>query len=80
MKKFNYLFRVGLMIFVSPIIIFILMFFFQSNSYSEPEIKEEIIKVYDTVKIKKIEKVFDTIKVEKIKWIEKEKIDTLTVN
>ena len=50
-----------------------------SESY-EKFPKEEHIIVYDTIKVKVQEKVFDTVKVERIRWVEKVKIDTISVN
>jgi len=77
MKKFKFLYLTGLALVFGPIIIFVSMFFLQNHSFNDEVIKEEIVKVYDTIKVKKVEKVFDTIKVEKIKWVEKIKPDSL---
>jgi hypothetical protein len=81
MKKFKSLFYIGFFVLLSPIIIGLFMFILSSISESYEKFpKEEHIIVYDTIKVKVQEKVFDTVKVEKIKWVEKVKIDTISVN
>jgi hypothetical protein len=81
MKKFKSLFYIGFFVLLSPIIIGLFMFILSSISESYEKFpKEEHIIVYDTIKVKVQEKVFDTVKVERIRWVEKVKIDTISVN
>lgn len=67
MTKFNNLFRIGFLLFLVPVLIFVLMLIIASVSPNEkgvPPVKPNTL--YDTIKIEKRVVIYDTVKVEKI--------------
>lgn len=67
MTKFNNLFRIGFLLFLVPVLIFVIMIIISSISTNEKcTLPGKTSEVYDTIKIEKRVIIYDTIKVEKI--------------
>ena len=66
MTKFNNLFRIGFLLFLVPVLIFVLMLIIASVSPNEKcTLPEKTKTFYDTIKVEKRVVIYDTVKVEK---------------